>query len=90
MIEPSMPSSSTVPSDGLVVTPLTKLPISGIDCWMVSLMPSADHVTVASRFPMVPRLLPSSATVTSSMTISAFMPLASRRLLPAVVMWIPL
>ncbi len=44
MMLPSAPSSSIVPSDGLVVTPVTKLPTSGMAFWIVCLMPSVVQV----------------------------------------------
>ena len=73
-----------VPSDGFVLTPVTKLPTSGMAFWMVCLMPSAVQVIVASSAPIVPFELPLSCSRTSSMLTLAFMPLASRIWLPAV------
>ena len=52
---------------------------------MVCLMPSAVQVIVAFNDPIVPLELPLSASLTSSMSMSAFIPLASRIWLPAVV-----
>ena len=49
---PSAPSSSMVPSDGLVVTPVTTLPTSGMASWTVCLMPSDDQVMFATSEPI--------------------------------------
>ena len=68
-----------------MVTPVTKLPISGMEFWIVCLMPSDVQVMVAFNDPMVPVELPLSASLTSSMSMSAFIPLASRIWLPAVL-----
>ena len=81
---PSAPSNSMVPAPALVVTPVTKLPTSGMAPWIVSLMPSALQVMFATSEPMEPLEVAESSRRTSLMSRSTFMPCASRIWLPAV------
>ena len=74
---PSGASNSIVPSDGLVVTPVTNEPMSGTESSMVCCMPAEVHVTIASSAPMVPLESAVSSRFTSSKVRSSFMPLAS-------------